>query len=111
MKYYSEVTTKYYDSPEDCLAAEKAAKEAKAKEEERKAKELAEKKEKQEKALAERKEAAAALEAARKEMVAAQKKYAQLMDDFLKRFHSYHYTTTSLDDIPTLFSSLFNLFD
>lgn len=111
MKYFSEVTSKYYDTAEACLAAEKDACEAAEKEKQRKEAELAARKEKQEKVLAERKEAAAALEAARKEMVAAQKKYAELMDDFLKRFHSYHYTTTSLEDIPTLFSSFFNLFD
>ena len=76
-------------------AEEKAAAEAKAKKEQE---------------AAERKAAAAELEEARKVMVAAQKHYSELLEAFIGKYKSYHYTTNSIEDIPTLFNS-FNLFN
>ena len=65
--------------------------------------ELAYEKEKKEQLAAKRKERAAEVEAARKAMVEAQKNYKKVLENFIKDYHSYHYSTTSFDDIPTLF--------
>ena len=110
MKYYSEQLNKFYDSPEACQDAEFKAKEeanlAKIKRE----RELAYQKEQKEKLAAERKERAAVVENARKNMVEAQKKYRDEITKFIKDYGTYHYTSSSEDDIPTLFSFFDNLF-
>lgn len=104
MKYYSEKLNRVYDTPEACQKAEFEAKEQENRDKilaERKAAELKEKKEKE---AAERKEAAAAVEAARTEMIKAQKNYSKVLGDFIAKYKTYHYTTTSLDEVPTLFN-------
>ena len=98
MLYFSEVTKKNYPTEKECLAAEAEYMAAKEKE----------KKVREEKALA-RKEQANAIENARKEMVAAQNKYKELIEKFVKDYGSYHYSTKSTKDVPTLFD-LFNPF-
>ena len=103
--YYSEITGETYDSEEKCLAAEQKAAEEKAKREQALVQERARK----EALASQRKERAAEIENARKEMVTAQKKYRDLIEQFVKDYHSYHYTTTSSEDIPTLFD-VFNRF-
>lgn len=110
MKIYSEKLNKLFNTVEECEKAEHqaAVTEARAKEEKERAE--AEAKAKKEKEAAERKAAAAELDEARKAMVAAQKHYAELLDNFIKKYKSYHYTTNSIADIPTLFDSL-NLFN
>lgn len=81
MKYYSEKTRQFYDSAEDCKAAEEALI-AKEKAETEKAEQL----------KAQRKERAAELEQALKDVGAAKKKYEELMNAFLKDYGAYHYT-------------------
>ena len=98
MKFYSETTQKFYDSPEACLEAEKALV----------AKQNQEKIEKERKA-AERKAAADKVEAARKAMIEAQTNYKNELEAFCKKYGSYHYTTNGADGIPHLFD-IFNLF-
>lgn len=110
MKYYGERTHKLYDTAEACEKAEFEAKEAENREKIRKEREVALAKEKKEKEVAERKEAAAKVEAARKVMVEAQNAYRKELEAFCKVYGSYHWTSKSINDIPTLFSDFWNLF-
>ena len=98
MKYYSEETRKFYDTAEACAAAEN----------ELVKKQNLEKIEK-EKRAAERKNAANEVEAARQVMIEAQSTYKKKLEEFCKKYGSYHYTSKSVDDIPHLFD-IFNLF-
>lgn len=109
MKFYSDKTKALYESEEACRQAEEAFEKQQIQAKLEQARKEREEKERKEKDAAERKAAAAELEEARKEMVKAQNHYAELMNAFIKKYHSYHYTTTSLDEIPTLFSNFFNL--
>ena len=93
MKYYGERTKKLYETSEECEQAELEAQEA-----EEKAK--AEK----EQAIAERKADAEKVEAARKAMVEAQQSYAQELNEFCKKYGTYHYTVKNIGEIPSLFS-------
>ena len=99
MKYYSDVTKKFYDNANDCLAAER---------------ELIAKQEKEEyekkRVAAERKAAADKVEAARKAMTEAQSAYKKELEAFCKKYGSYHYSSKNIDDIPTLFNDIFNIF-
>ena len=107
MKYYSEKLKRFYDTADACQKAEFEAKEQENRDKilaERKAAELKEKKEKE---AAERKQMAGEVELARQEMVKAQKAYKEKVDAFVKKYHTYHFSTTKVDDIPTLF----DLFD
>ena len=107
VKIYSDKTNKFYSSVEEANKAELELKEKEAQEKalaERKAAELKEKKEKE---ASERKAMAAEVEEARKTMVAAQKAYHQKLEAFVDKYKSYHFTSTSADEIPTLFD-LFN---
>lgn len=108
IKFYSEKTGKFYNSVEEANKAEFEAKEAENREKILKERAEAEAKAKKEKEAAERKAAAAELDEARKTMVAAQKHYAELLDDFIKKYKSYHFSSTSVNDFPVLFD-LFNL--
>ena len=99
MKYYSEVTKKFYDNSNDCLAAER---ELLAKQE----KEEYEKK----RQAAERKAAADKVEAARKAMNEAQSAYKKELEAFCKKYGSYQYSSKDVSDIPTLFNDIFNIF-
>ena len=110
MKYYSERTGKFFDTAEACEKAEFEAKEAENREKILKERELAVAKEKKEKEATERKALAAEVEAARKTMLEAQRAYRDKLDEFVKRYRSYHYTTTNVDEIPTLFNLFAHLF-
>ena len=117
MKYYSEKTYKFYDTLEDCQKAELEAKELEAREKARKERELALEKEKKEKELAEqkakateRKADADKVEAARKAMVEAQNAYRKEIENFCKKWKSYHFSTSDVNEIPTLFNSIFSDF-
>ena len=99
MRYLNDYTNEVFANADDCAAAEKQY-------EEKKAKERAEK----DKLAAERKARAAEVEEARKAMVIAQNKYKELIEAFVRDYKSYHYSSHSVDDIPTLFSSFFNWF-
>ena len=103
MKYYSEKLNKLFNSQVECEKAEFEAKEAENREKilaERKAAEVKAQKEKE---AAERKALATEVEEARKAMVAAQKAYRDKIDAFIKKYGTYHYSTSNLDEIPTLF--------
>lgn len=114
MKFYSEVTKKYYDTERECLQEEQKVVEEQNRQKtlrERAAQEL---KEKQEKLAAERKARAQEVEAARKEMLEAREKYSKLLTDFTKDYHTYHLTLTGDDakkSAPTLFDLFSPFFD
>lgn len=99
MKYWNEYTQSFYDNANDCLAAER----------EYLIKQEKEKHEK-EKAAAARKEAADKVEAARKAMNEAQSNYKKELESFCKKYGTYHYSSKNIDDIPTLFNDIFNIF-
>ena len=120
MKFYSEKLNRLFDSVEDCQKAEFEVKEQENRQKilaERKAAEVKAQKEKE---AAERKAMAAEVEEKRKVLVevqhkcakeidAARKEYREKIDNFVKKYGSYHYTSHSADDIPTLFD-IFNPF-
>lgn len=108
IKIYSDKTNKFYPSLEEANKAEFELKEKENLEKIKKERELAEAKERKEKLAAERKARAAEIEDARKEMVEAQHKYKELVTKFTKDYGTYHFTSTSVEDIPTLFNSLFD---
>ena len=102
MKIYSEVLKTLFDTPEECMAAEKEAADKEAAERARKEQEEAERKARQAKAAEERKAAAEAVtkarekyEAARAECDAAKKEYGEALDAFCKKYGAYHYTVDS----------------
>ena len=97
MKYYSDVTRKFYNTAEDC---EKEEKQAIKQEEEKK---LAEQRKNEARAVA-----AKNVEEKRLIMVKAQKDYKEALEDFCKQHGSYHFTSKSFDDIPHLFNSFFD---
>ena len=99
MYYVNEYTNQRYDNANDCLAAER---EYQAKQE----KEEYEKK----RQAAERKAAAEKVEAARKAMNEAQSNYKKEMEAFCKKYGTYHYSSKNVNDIPTLFNDIFNIF-
>lgn len=102
IKIYSDKTNKYYDTVQAAEDAEFKLKEQENRDRilaERKAAELKEKKEKE---AAERKAAAEKVEAARKAMVEAQNAYRKELENFCKKFGTYH-SSLSTADIPTLF--------
>ena len=107
IKVYSDRTKQFYNSIEEANRAEFELKEKENREKIQKERELALAKEKKEKALAERKAAAEVVEAARKKYLEAQKEYRKALEDFCGKYGTYHYSTTSADEIP----SLFNIFD
>lgn len=99
MKFYSDNLKKLFDSAEECEKAEQEALEAQKKAELEK-----------EKLAAERKARADEVEVARKAMVEAQKNYEKVMRDFLRDYHTYHYSTSNLDDMPKFFPFFDNWF-
>jgi len=107
IKIYSDKTQKFYNSVEEANRAEFELKEKENLAKIQKERELALAKEKKEKALAERKTAAEKVDAARKAYSAAQKAYREELEDFCKKYGTYHYSTTGADEVP----SLFNIFD
>lgn len=107
IKFYSETTGKYYNSLEEANNAELEATKAEAEKKALAERKAAEAKAQKEKDAAERKAMAAEVEEARKAMVAAQKAYRDKIDAFVKKYHSYHFSTTNADEVPTLF----DLFD
>lgn len=93
MRYYSDVTKKFYDTAKECTKAEEEVIMMQAKE-----------KEEKEKLAAERKNRAAEVEEARKKMVAAQNEYKEKLEAFIRDYKSYHYSSTNANEIPTLFN-------
>ena len=110
MKFYSDVTKQFYDTEKACLEAEFKVKEEQNREKIRRERAEREAKEKQEKLSAERKARAAEVEEARKAMVTAQKKYQEVLEAFVRDYKTYHFSSTSLEDVPVLFSTFFDWF-
>lgn len=110
IKIWSDKTHKFYDSVEDAQNEEFKLQEKENLEKVRKEKEERELKEKKEKAAAERKAAAEKVEAARKAYLEAQKAYRAELDAFISKYKTYHYSTSSADEIPSLFDWFDKLF-
>ena len=91
MKYYAEKLGKYYDSVEDCEAAEKEYEEKLA----------AKKKQKEEKSK-ERKLRANEVQDAFTAYKEAEKTYYKLRNAFIKDYGYYHATYSSTDETPNL---------
>ena len=67
-------------------------------------------KQKKEQELAERKACAEKVEVARKAYLEAQKAYKKELEAFCGKYGTYHYSTTSAEEIPSLFDWFNNLF-
>jgi len=100
MKYVSEITKKAYNTEQECLDAEKAFKEAEAKA-------LAEK----EKKTAERSARAKEVEEAYKASIEANKRYNELVNQFIQDYGSFHMTYSNTSDLlNNVFDSVFKFF-
>ena len=102
MKIYSEITKSFYDTVEECEKAEKTLEERAKAEEER----LTKIKE-------ERKTRAAEVEAALKAAKEAEKTYIDLRNAFVKDYGYYHYTYSTVEELPSideLFDTFFRIF-
>jgi len=109
MKYYGERTNKLYDTAEACQKAEFEAKEKENREKIQKERELALAKERKEKELAEQK-AKTAERKADADKVEAQNAYRKEIENFCNKWKSYHFSTSDVKEIPTLFNSVFSDF-
>ena len=103
MLYYSEITNNTYSTPDACQEEEKRVLAEQAAAKAKREKEEQELKAKKEREASERKALAAEVEDARKQMVEAQNRYKERLNDFLKQYGTYHYSTTDTKEIPTLF--------
>ena len=110
VKIYSDKTNKFYNTVEEANRAEFELKEKENLEKIKKDREEALAKEKKEKAMAERKEAAVKVDAARKAYLEAQKAYREELEGFCKKYGTYHYSTNSAEDVPSLFDFFGNIF-
>lgn len=104
MKYYGERTQRLYDTAGECQQAEFKAKEQENREKILAERKAAEAKEKKKKEASKRKARAAEVEAARKTMVEAQKAYKDKLESFIKTYSTYHFSSTDINDFPTLFN-------
>ena len=98
MRYYSDVTRKFYEDPDACKEAEEAYK--------------AEQEKKEAEALRksnERKEAAKKVEDAYNALAAAKKAYNDELSAFCKKYGSFH-MTLSTNDIEDWISSFWECF-
>lgn len=103
LKYYSDRTNKFYNSAEEANRAEFELKEKENLEKIKKEREVARIKEEKEKALAERKEAA-------EKVAKARQAYADELNAFWKKYGTYHYSTTSEEEVPSFFDILDKIF-
>jgi len=110
LKYYSDKTNKFYDTPEEANRAEFALKEQENLAKIKKEREVAYAKEQKEKELAERKVAAEKVDKARTKLIEAQKEYAAALGEFVDKYHTYHYSTNNAEEVPFLFGLFNNLF-
>lgn len=98
MRYYSDVTQKFYDTQGECVKAEAEAKQKAEKE-----------KYEKEKKDAERKSRAKEVDEALKAVDAAKKHYAELLEAFCESYGPFHTSLTGEDAkrvIPTAFDLL-----
>lgn len=110
LKYYSDKTNKFYDTPQEAQRAEFSVKKqenvTKIKEE----RDAAYKKLQDEKELLERKFAAKKVDDARTKLLEAQKEYTAALTEFVNKYHTYHYSTNNAEEIPVLFGLYDTLF-
>lgn len=110
VKFFSERTNSYYNSLEEANRAEFEAKEKENLAKIQKERENAALKEKKEKEAAERKAMAEQVEKARKDLLNAQKTYRDTLSAFVDKYHTYHYSTSNPNEIPTLFDVFEKIF-
>lgn len=110
IKVYSDKTGKFYSTVEEANRAEFEMKEKENREKIQKEREAAVLKEKKEKEAAERKAMAEQVEIARKAMIEAQKAYKEKLSAFVDKYHTYHFSTSNPDEVPTLFDIFENIF-
>lgn len=99
MKFYSELTKKFYDSADACNTAEKEFNAA-----------VAEKEKREKELKANRKARADEVSNAYKAVQAAEKNFHKLRDQFIKDYGSFHMTFTNTDEDEDVFSSFFDPF-
>lgn len=102
VKIYSDKTNAFYNSVEEAQKAEAALIN---KEEQEKITAKA----KKDKEIAERRALAAEVDTARKAYLTAQKEYRAKLEDFCKKYGTYHYTVENGEEIPSLFDFFGNL--
>ena len=110
IKVYSDKTGKFYNTVEEANRAEFEVKEKENLAKIQKEREAAVLKEKKEKEAAERKAMAEQVEIARKAMIEAQKAYKEKLSAFVDKYHTYHFSTSNPDEVPTLFDIFENIF-
>ena len=110
IKVYSDKTNKFYNTVEEANRAEFELKEKENLEKIKKEREEALAKQEKEKKVAERKAAAEVVETARKTYLEAQKAYRTALEDFCRKYGTYHYSTDNAEEIPSLFDWFGNLF-
>lgn len=110
VKIYSDVTNAFYNTAEEAQKAEEEHAAKLAAEKAKKEQEIALAKQKKEQALAERKAAAEKVDTARKAYLETQKAYRAELEDFCKKYGTYHYSTNNADEIPSLFDWFGNVF-
>ena len=110
IKYFSDKTGKYYDTADEANRAEFELKEKENRLKIQKEYDARIAKEKKEKEAAERKIAAEKVEIARKAYLEAQREYRKELESFCKAYGTYHYSTNSAEEIPSLFDWFGNLF-
>ena len=110
IKIYSDKTNKFYNSVDEANQAEFELKEKENLEKIQKEREARELKEQKEKAIAERKGLASKVDAARKTYLEAQKAYRTELENFCKKYGTYHYTVENGEEIPNLFDFIGNFF-
>lgn len=99
IKFYDEVTKKCYDSMEEAEKAQADALENQKKQEEEKAR-----------LIAERKARADEVEQAKQAMKEAQDNYKKLLSDFLRDYKTYHYSVSSIEGVPSIIWDWFSKF-
>ena len=110
VKFFSDKTNKWYPTAEAAEKAEFELKEQENRERIQKERAEREKKEKEEKLANERKTRAQEVEVARKGMIAAQKRYREVLEAFVRDYHTYHLSLDG-EDVKKAIPTLFNLFD
>lgn len=110
VRYYSDRLNRFFNTVEEANKAEFEAKEKENLDKIKREREEALAKEKKEKEAAERKAAAEKVEKTRKEMIAAQKAYKDALSAFVDKYHTYHFSTSDPNEVPTLFDIFENIF-
>ena len=110
IKVYSDKTGKFYNTVEEANRAEFEVIEKENLAKIQKEREETALREKKEKEAAERKAMAEQVEIARKAMIEAQKAYKEKLSAFVDKYHTYHFSTSNPEEVPTLFDIFENIF-